>query len=553
MKLIKISNRGSLNRKYLELIGFGTKRGSVDDASVIGNKGSGTKLAAVAALRLNLGAAIASTDCYGSYLLTFDLENIKVEGVIAKQIYRCFENRRAQKVESLRYPSEMVLEAFQDWDRTIGSDDKTQFKVLREFVCNALDADKSFRIEVVSRIEHALAGETSVYLRFSDQIRDMLFEPEIVPRYFKFWRHHEPVFSLPAIGDIYPKSEPGKSRLFVLGVLVDCSDSWWRRSIFDYSMNLKSLISEERIIRNIYEYMAEIAKLFCQLTHRPIAKNILACVAKGEAEFEGNVLSRIQGITPASKKVWLAVAHELFGEKIAVASGFRVIDEDCRQIYGYMPVGADNNDLRIFLKKIGIPDAKEIVPQKFEYELVSFFALDADSRKRFHEAFRLFATHFPERAGLPIVLYYPLDDAPRRLAGFTPMSGERKFMDIWLATKTKTTFGSVLDIFETLVHESRHCLTKVDDYDRRFVRQAERDIAYVVFRGEGLAAFDDGTAIPPAGVSGAVQPYLLMPEEIAKSPCAAGGIPVATDPDAIDAQLEELLAKIGRAAEEGKK
>lgn len=554
-KYVKISNRGSLNRKYLELIGFTTKRESVDDESVIGNKGSGTKLAAVAALRLGLDVGIASTDSYGRYLLTFDVEDVDVgDGATARQIFFRYVNRPVTggPAKVVRYPSGMVIQAFQDWDAAIGTDAMTSFKVLREFVCNAIDADKGYRIDIVDRQEPAAEGETAVYLKYTEEFRQMLFIHDVAPRYFKFMGMHKPEVAVPGLGAIYPKSDPDATRLFILGVLVDCSDDWWRTSIFDYSMSAKSLISEERIVKNVYSYMNEVAKLFGRLVHRHVMANILAAASTGKAEFEANVLSRVSAFTEASKKVWLETVHGLFGDKIAIASGNKVVDNDCEQIYGLKPVGGSNTHLREFLKALGIPKAEDVVPTKLKYDLVSYFALDQGSRQRFRTAFALFAKHFPERAHMPIVLYQPLDAKLRRLLGFTPMTGDRKYQDIWLATKTPTSLGEVQEIFETLVHESRHCLTKVDDYDRAFVHQAERDIAAVVFRGEGIATFDGGTPVTPYG-DPATEPNLVLPGE-AKSPAAAApppadGAGVEFD---LDVALDELLDSINEEASKKK-
>lgn len=552
-KYVKISNRGSLNRKYLELIGFTTKRESVDDESVIGNKGSGTKLAAVAALRLDLDVAIASTDSYGRYLLKFDVEDVDVgDGVTARQIFFRYANRIGDGPSKIvRYPSGMVIQAFQDWDRVIGDDRMASFKVLREFVCNAIDADKEYRIDIVDRQEPAPVGETVVYLKYTEEIRQMLFDHELAPRYFKFLGRQKPVVAVPGLGAIYPKSDPDASRLFILGVLVDCSDDWWRTAVFDYSMSAKSLISEERIIKNVYDCMNELAKLFGRLVHRHVMANILAAASTGKAEFEANVLGRVHAFTEASKAAWLETVHGLFGDKIAVASGNKVIDNDCEQIYGLKPVGGSNSHVKEFLKSLGIPKAEDIVPSKLEYDLVSFFALDEGSRKRLRTAFALFAKYFPERAHLPIILYHPLDAKLRRLLGFTPMSGERKYQDIWLATKTPTTLGSVQEIFETLVHESRHCLTKVDDYDRVFVRQAERDVATVIFRGEGIAAFDDGTPVPPLG-NPAAEPNLVLPGEVSSPSASSAPIEVTVTELDIDIELDALLDNINEEASKKK-
>lgn len=546
MKYLRITNRGSLNRKYLELIGLSTKRDRKGDDSVIGHKGSGTKLSAVAALRLGLDVAIASTDRWGTYLLTFDCETIDVDGTQARQIHFNYRNVApgAKAPQTMRYPSGMVLEAFQDWDSAIGDDDKRSFKVLREFVCNAVDADKQSRFDVVDEPVPAKPGETAVYLKYTDEIRKILLESN---RYFKFLSKDKPIFTVPAVGSIYPKSEPdergglfsggqkAKTRLFVQGVLVDCDDAYWRSAMFDYSMHEKTLVSEERIIRNFTEYLNAIASLYGQLADENVAKNVLASIATQHAKLEEQALGQVNGVTPLSKKVWLKVAHGLFGPKLAVSSGNPTIDKDCDQIYGYTVIAQTSSHLRHFFAKLGLPKAADIVPtqENMQYSLVGWKDLEADSRLRFLAAFRRFADYFPERAGLPIVFYHPLDENFRKLAGFSGI-GDTKYKEIWIATATPTSLnGSEEDLFHTLLHEGRHCETKADDYERAFVRRADHEVIGLVY----------GRELPP-GVSAPPVPNVVDPASRAKKG-SPGPAAAAPDDDGL-VDLQELLDDIAK-------
>lgn len=534
---LKISNRGSLNRKALELLGFGTKRGSIDDASVIGNKGSGSKLAPIGALRLGLDIAIASTDVFGTYLLHFELEDVHVDDVHTQEIIRVYENRTKSGGTVTREPSRIVLEAFQDWDKRIGSDDKSQFKVTRELLCNALDIDKEFTREVVDRIEHVPEGTTAVYLLYTWEIYHMLFDVEQRDRYFKFLSRNEPLFTVPGIGSIYQKSDPANSRLFGLGVLVDCVTNEQRASWFDYSLEKKSLVSEERIIKNIYEFMNELGRLFARLTDPQVMKNLLDAVVEGKATFEADVLKRMPHIAPALKELWLSVVYEQFGsKKIAIASGVTTLDEDCQQLYGFEIVARSNQHLASFLRMLGIPDAKDALPDFWQFDIVPPSSLDAASRKRLTEAFRLYAKYFPDRAHLPIVLYYPRSKKMQLWAGFTPQIDSSTREDIWLAAKTPTSLGSTYDIFQTLVHESRHRIEGVDDYDRAFLNQADLDIAHIVFRAEGKTVFDDGTPIPCAKSAVPPSPRFLMRHEVMHP---VTGDPIPED-DEVDIDIEDL-------------
>lgn len=547
MKYLKISNRGSLNRKYLELIGLSTKRALKADESVIGHKGSGTKLSAVAALRLGLDVAIASTDSYGTYHLTFDVETIDIDGTEARQIFFNYANvASGKKVDRLRYPSGMVLEAFQDWDKPIGKDDKLAFKVLREFVCNAVDADKQARIEIVEKPTFAADGETSVYLRLTDEVREILATSD---RYFKFLSKTKPVLNVPAVGCIYPKSEPEekggllsrrqdpKTRLFVQGVLVDCDDTYYRTSLFDYSLHEKTLVSEERIIKSFTEYVRTMGKIFGQLADQEIAKQVLAAATTGHAKLEEQALGQVDEVTPAAKAVWTAIAHGLYGKTLAVASGNTTVDKDCNQICGYTVIGAHSTYLRHFFVKLGFPKAEDLVPtlqKNMAFTLVAYADLDAESRARFQGAFGRFADYFPERSHLPIVFYNPLGENFRRIAAFSGM-GKTKYEEIWIGTKTATSLGDEESLFQSLLHEGRHCETKADDYERPFVGRADKEVLELVY-GRTL----------PEGVTRATVPNVVDPKtrNAKGEPVAASADPATVIDRVGDEELQRMLDEL---------
>ncbi len=492
---ITIRNKGSLNRKFIELIGFSTKRDRIDDATVIGNKGSGTKLAAVAALRLGLDVAIASTDYLGQYVLTFDVEDVDIDGTRVRQIYFNYADGEGK---TTRYPSCMVIEAFQDWDKAIGDDDKTAFKVLREFVCNAVDEDKRFTIRFTEKPAPAPAGETAVSLRYTKEIAEII---RACPRYFKFLKvgkRSRPIVSADGLGDIYEKSDPDKTRLFVLGVLVHCSGNYWERSMFDYSMHRKTLVSEERIIKNYYEYVSEVGKLLASTVSGPLIKNVLAGIVDGTARFEEDALGRMTALAPGPLGAWRNAVRDLFGEKLAVASGSKSIDDDCEQLFGYAVIGGGRDSFKRFLRTLGFPDAATIVPKRIDdrYDDVLFETLDPESRTRFAEAHRIFAQHFPDRAALPVVFCRTQDAALRRIKGFAG-HGDGPMEKICIVTETPTALGAMSELLIVLNHEARHCVTKAADADRRFVAQADKDMAAMMLRQAGYDRWEDGTPIPP--------------------------------------------------------
>ncbi len=472
MTYLKISNRGSLHRKKLELIGFTSKRDAGPET--IGHKGSGTKLAAVASLRLGLNAVVASTDSLGQYLLRYETQEIDVDGMKAEQVYFHYQATSTQR-GSVRNPTNMVIEAFQDWDKTIGKDDKRSFKVLREFICNALDEDRSFTLALVEQAPAVPEGETAVYITYITEIRQVFAE---IARYFKFFKGvPAPLFSVDGLGDIYPKSEDGKTRLFVQGVLVDCDDNFWRDTLYDYSLREKTLVSEERIIKSSTDYETHVGRLLGQLTDRDMAKNILEAIARNTAHFEESALGRVEVVTPPSAKVWLSVLHEMHGKELAVASGNVDKDKDCEQIFGKTPIGAASESLQHFFSRLGIPLAKDIVPSKetMKYEVIGFDDFEEPDRRRFLGAFRKLAARHPDRAFYPIEFRYPLDENLRKYAGLADIGGAQDGKCSLMTTSRTTLDEDEEEIYLTLLHETRHLKTGAPDYNRNFIEAADRD------------------------------------------------------------------------------
>ena len=471
MSYLKIENIGTMNRKYIELVGLSSKRNAGPDT--IGHKGSGTKLSAVAALRLGLDLHIASSDHAGEYLLSFKTKKVDIGEGKVNQIFFVYNPTPSQK-EIKEYSRDMVGEAFMDWDKTIGNDDKKSFKVFREYICNAIDADPNFKMEIVNKPHPAEKGKTAVFIRYTKEIQDMFKEME---KYFKFLSKAQALVSIPAIGDLFPKTEKDHTRLFVQGVLVDCTDDYSQSSLFDYSMRLKTLVSEERIIKDLGQYYQQIGLVFGQLTHKNICKNIIEAVEAGlTARLERQALWYVKAFTPASKKAWVSAITELYGENVAILSGNTDIDVDCAKVFGYTMIGTGYS-MKQFYALLGLPKAEDIVPtaDNLKYEIIAFQDLDEGSRGRFMKAFDVFAKRYPERAVFPVMFIYLTDPRLKGYKGFAG-AGDKAFQEIWIAATSRTSLSeSVKDIGHTLLHESRHCFFKVRDLDRRFVYEADLD------------------------------------------------------------------------------
>ncbi|MBI4457718.1 hypothetical protein HY633_02020 [Candidatus Uhrbacteria bacterium] len=524
MQYLKISNKGTVNRLLLEYIGLSTRRDNPGDTTVIGEKGSGSKLATIGALRLGLELTISSHDASGPYRLSFEQKEMDVDGRRFHEIYFVYSSPDAadpEKTVVTRKASSRMIESFQGWDQPIGDDDLKAFKAVREFICNAYDNDKSFVTGPAGISAQSAPGETAVYLKFTEDLKHILVHPS---RYFKFMAPGvQLVFGAQGIGQIYRKSDPDKTRLFLLGVLADCSADKRRTSIFDYSLDKKSLLSEERILVDQNAYDHELGRLLGQLSDPTLCKIILANVELGKAPLEAHLMWYISDMSQASKAAWLEAARDLFGDKIAVADDGKdaaMINENAKQIHGYRLVAHNHYGPRRFLKYLGFPGAADVL--RFgEFDIVPYGEFDRASQDRFMAAFRLFAINNPAAVKLPIYFFLPKDERMARLLGFAGI-GDRAFKEMWIAAKSATELPPMRSLFETLMHEARHCRTGKGDIDRAFIDRADQEIAEIAFREDGHIAFGDEGLVPPRG-SGLAKP-VFGPIETRRQELRSAGI-----------------------------
>ncbi|MBU0625573.1 hypothetical protein KKF05_04485 [Patescibacteria group bacterium] len=511
---LKITNRGSLNRNFLELIGFTTKRDLSPSDRTIGEFGSGTKVAAVAALRLGLDICISSTDHRGSYRLSFESENVDLgDGATARQIFFVYRNRNAEAEEIIeRKVWHVTIDAFKDWDQPIGRDQARAFKVLREFICNAYDADPAFEISWVddAELDYAPANNTTVYIRKSDEVRYVF---DHVTQYFKFLSpDHLPLVSVSGCGRIYPKSDSAGTRLFVRGVMVNCTRDSWNSGLYDYDLDDKGLVSEDRTIKNSYNFNQALGKLIAGISDVKLLQDLLSQLLASKALLEAAALGYVLSLSSVAHSAWLRALRQLLGTKlICVASGNRIIDQDANQLFGYVVLSGNLSLKSFFSSVLKLPKADDIISQDIKYSLLRFQDFNAVSQRNFQAAFRVFAALFPARARLPIVFFLPKNKDVRKKIGGVAGLGQDSFKEIWIAALSETKLRSAMDLLRCLIHESRHVTTGAYDYDRRFVEVAEDDILRLAMLALDRQTDLDGQALPKLKERTEIEPNIVTP------------------------------------------
>ncbi|MEA3249945.1 MAG: hypothetical protein U9Q03_06375 [Patescibacteria group bacterium] len=510
---LEISNTGCLHRDEVRLIGFSAKADAPPDSNIIGQFGTGTAFATVAALRLGLEVAITSTDAFGRYFLRFELEDIDMGGgKKSQEIYLQYWtiNDDGEAVRSCRKPWNIVIEAFRQWDKPIGDDDAKAFKILREFICNARDEDQDFTISEVKEQCFAPEGRTSVYLFHTDEVKKVLDTPE---RYFKFLVKDISTIEVPGIGRLTSKSEKdalGKSRMFVQDILVSCDEDFlFNKALLDYSLNDRTLVSEDRTIKRTSDFRKALGRLIANIPDEALVRVILSQVINGESGVEQDALGYVLELKDPAKGRWLkALRANYKWDKLCLASGLASLDEDARQIYGYLPITVDSDLERFFGKALGIPKARDIVPNKPKYAFLRFRDLDEGSRHRFMAAFRIFARLFPHRVEYPIVFFLSdNEEEVKRVCAYAG-GGEEKFTEIWIHALSPTELRDTRTLLSSLIHESRHNATKMLDYDRGFVAAAEDDILHLVCHMMGMGRNMSGELLKPLGDPDRIKPNI---------------------------------------------
>jgi len=499
---LAIRNKGTVDRRFLELAGLSKKKGK--DVGKKGYKGSGTKMAAIAAARSGLRTAISSSDAKGRYFLFVTANPLVIEDgetvtKTSRVEYHYWRLEGDKAVQDLVYETDFVTDGFEDWSSPIGNDGNPVFKIVREHFCNGFDADQDFTLEVFEAAPSLLfapPGETVVYIEYTEQVRAIV---EDLVRYFKFPHADGPIAAVENVGEVWPKSDPNTTRLFIRGVLVACRNEPTHATLFDYSLENRDLLSEDRVPKSEDAYAKHLAHFLLRLRDESFVDYLLEQMREGRAQFELTALASIVPyggkVSQESKDFWLGAVRRVFGERVVVPSFTAEYSNlEAEQMRKYVIVGRANPDLCKVLRMLGVPSADAVVPKSFDerIEQVRFDAMPQSSRETFYRAFALFAKYFPTYAKDYAVAFFRAkrekDEVIANIAGFAG-SAEGAYKEIWLKVDQKGRLPDEADVLETLVHEARHCVSQAHDHERKFVDVADTDIVKIIYRNEGKVLY----------------------------------------------------------------
>jgi hypothetical protein len=479
MAYIRIANKAPfINRLLLEKLGLSTKR---DDSDTIGQFGSGSKFAPIAALRKGWRWINVGTDELGPYQMEYVSQK---ENDIDCVYYKyTFNNKVTHK------PSSFTLDAgVLSWD--------DNFQIFREAFANALDEKISKNAEYSITIEDNIfyvEDEFAVYLTASPELLEIV---ENFDTWFSINR--KPLFYRKLRGSIF-EPQGGSVNIYhknihVYGQIHDGEHP----SLFDYGLDSVKL-NEERRLRDTYYAIAHISELWKSVftyssmsdTSDPevfnncvkICETILQNIDTpcwefdhfNDYAFEGGVgwdyVDRKDAT--ALRAAW----NKVFGkDTVMMLSSESRFFSAVENIYGKKSVIIDNIVMYSQLKQAGVDTVETLLGDEAEFNFI--YPADGSLEKEMFEQ------------ALGIVKQYDcrLITQVENIKIFTPSEGQSALLgvarrrDIYLSLKA---FASMEELVGVLVHELDHVVTGISDGDTAFRSLADDRIAKLVLERYG--------------------------------------------------------------------
>jgi hypothetical protein len=237
-----IENLGEAPIESFTLLGASGSRG---DNNLIGQFGSGAKLAITSLLRKGLNVTVYS----GLTRMCFKTKTIEIEGRQEQQVYIQFSGTSRKQIDL-------------GWTLGFGAVDwQDEGMSLREFIANAIDRvikdggslDEDMKVELVpDSLKKARSGFTRIFVEANDVVSTYLDD---LPRRFLHFSDLDPNQS------ILPKQERQKPQIYYNGVWV-CELGNTDPSLCDYNFTGSQIKIDES--RNLNEYVARsaIAELY---------------------------------------------------------------------------------------------------------------------------------------------------------------------------------------------------------------------------------------------------------------------------------------------------
>lgn len=453
-------------RNLFLVYGASTK---TQDEGKVGKFGSGTKLAAIAMTRRGISPIILGQDAQGSYRIEYVIRSGKELG-LAQDIVEAQVNGTTVGVMG-------TLDAARNWDKPIPGDDNWAYKSVREIVQNHVLDEAGGTHSIRETLPDPEEGATTaIPLDEGGEVKRLA---ENLDQYILLGTpdhdHTNGRFRVRAFRKVR-----SRAHLFVCGMLVSRVES---RISFDVDLWLpkdSSIMDEERLISNLWDYQREVAKGLFPTNNLDLIVDILQGVSQDHYEralFKGFFNSSIISLSEKNLKLWkkafnIAFPKDEFKE-ILLTTETGSADVRASEI-GYRVVGVGWPECIInILKNAGIRTSEELIPKKDQIQWVS---LPPRHEEMLANALSVVEAHIPD-----ISKFYPI-------RAFVPGAGQEDTLalsfDETIAISTKIfekDSNSYTDTLEALVvalvHERDHVVTRAGDCTLAFRDEADRNLA----------------------------------------------------------------------------
>lgn len=448
MSYIRISNKvDGVNRLYLEKLGLSTKR---DNEDTIGQFGSGSKFAPIAALRNGWKWINVGEDDLGPYKMEYV---IKEESGI-NCIYYLYD-------DEILKPSSFVAEAgVLSWD--------SEFQIFREAFANALDEfiefGNSYSIEIVDEVKFE-PGTFSVYLTADPALIDIINNFD---KYFSIER--KPVASILSRDKIYSPYD-SDANFYYKGVLVHSDTSVI--PIFNYEIPAVTL-NEERRVRNVYEVNSRVVRMFSFLKldepgHIDVAESLILNANRERWEWTipvHNIETWFDAFTTNNENVWQKAWSNIHGDAIAVSSELMRFRAQFA-LRNVKAVEIKSATLYAILSRSGVPCADSVLGDEIDYE---FCELSERQTNLYDTAKSIVTSYLSD-----------FDSVVKDTRFFIPQGEQDRILGV--ANMAKNTMYLSVNCFDemdtligTMVHEYDHLSTGLGDDEVEFRSVADKHI-----------------------------------------------------------------------------
>ena len=441
MKYIRIANESSsVNRLYLEKLGISTKR---DNNDTIGQFGSGSKFAPIAALRKNWEWINVGHDDSGDYRLEYV---VKEEAGI-DCIYYLYDN------EILKPSSFTVDAGVLSWENG--------FQIFREAFTNALDDFREFGNKYVVEFADEVKNEDGTFAVY------LTADPELVnivndfDRYFSINR--TPIGTT-TYGKIY-NSFNGAGNFYYKGVLVhtaENSDS--KVSLFDYELN-DVILNEERRVRSTYQVELKVISMFSSLRgddpeHLDIAKTLILNKNNNIWEWSVDQTYIDSYFNPMTDNAFKTAWTKMYGDKIAVHSSLMKFRAQF-YVRNYEIVEVQSETLYKILRASGVNCADNVLGDEAKYD---FCELSPELNDMYSEAIDIISesgilTNFDKY--LDKIKFFVPQGEQDHILGVANYKDDSIYISL-------EAFNNMSTLVGTIVHEYDHLHYSVGDDDPEF-------------------------------------------------------------------------------------